>query len=334
MQQSRFFVMDELSMIGRTMLGKIEFKLRDTLGVKVGAGGEEMFLAGKDVVLSGDPKQAAPLGDEPMWRDGEYTKKGQNKPKDSEGVPPGAKSTKELVRLGMMARNTFHDVVLLRQVHRVRDPGADVPEERLDMYRNDAAEFLRVTQAMADCTWTQEDRVWLARRNRTVLQMTPEGRAELQKFESAPLLMDGRKTRITGETGADHMNLVKLKQLADRTRVPIYTLCARHGVPKEKDCLDVKKITADDFRGMEAELLMCTGARVLLTQNLWVQAGLMNGALGIVKGFMWPEDADAQSEKIEQRTPLCVFIEFDSVNLISPDGQRRFFFVLLMIRRK
>jgi len=85
-------------MIGRTMLGKIEFKLRDTLGVKVGAGGEEMFLAGKDVVLSGDPKQAAPLGDEPMWRDGEYTKKGQNKPKDSEGVPPGAKSTKELVR--------------------------------------------------------------------------------------------------------------------------------------------------------------------------------------------------------------------------------------------
>ena len=85
-------------------------------------------------------------------------------------------------------------------------------------------------------------------------------------------------------------------------------------------------MTADDFRGMEAELLMCTGARVLLTQNLWVEAGLMNGALGVVKGFMWSEDADAQSEKIEQRTPLCVFIEFDSVNLISPDGQRRFFF--------
>ena len=72
--------------------------------------------------------------------------------------------------------------------------------------------------------------------------------------------MDGRKTRITGETGADHMNLVKLKQLADRTRVPIYTLCARHGVPKDKDCLEVKKMKADDFRGMEAELFMCTGA--------------------------------------------------------------------------
>ena len=93
--------------------------------------------------------------------------------------------------------------------------------------------------------------------------------------------MDGRKTRITGETGADHMNLVKLKQLADRTRIPIYTLCARHGVPKENDCLDVKKIKANDFKGMVAELLMCAGARVLLTQNLCVEAGPMNGALGI-----------------------------------------------------
>ena len=196
----------------------------------------------------------------------------------------------------------------------------------MDVYRKDAAEFLRVTQAMADCTLTHEDRLWLGRRNRTVLQMTSEGRAQLLKFESAPLLMDGRKTTITGTTGADHMNLVKLKQLADRKGVPIYTLCARQGVPKEKGCLDVKKLKADDFRGMEAELLMCIGARVLLTQNLWVEAGLMNGALGNVKGFMWPEDADPQSEKIEQRTPLCTLIEFDSVNLIDPDGNRRSFF--------
>ena len=42
MEQSRLFVLDELSMIGRTMLGKIEFKVRDTLGQKVGVHGEEI----------------------------------------------------------------------------------------------------------------------------------------------------------------------------------------------------------------------------------------------------------------------------------------------------
>ena len=44
--------------------------------------------------MSGDPKQAAPLGDEPMWREGDYKGKGQNKPKGSEDVPPAAKTTK------------------------------------------------------------------------------------------------------------------------------------------------------------------------------------------------------------------------------------------------
>ena len=38
---------------------------------------------------------------------------------------------------------------------------------------------------------------------------------------------------------------------------------------------------------MENELFMCEGARVLLTQNLWVEAGLMNGALGYVRGYMY-----------------------------------------------
>ncbi len=90
--------------------------------------------------------------------------------------------------------------------------------------------------------------------------------------------MDGLKTRITGETGADHMNLLKLKQLAAHTREPIYTLCVRHGVPQDRDCLDVKNMKADDFGGMEAELLTSTGARMLLIQNLWVEAGLKNGA--------------------------------------------------------
>ena len=33
-------------------------------------------------------------------------------------------------------------------------------------------------------------------------------------------------------------------------------------------------------------MLLCRGARVLLNQNLYPEAGLMNGALGKVKGFI------------------------------------------------
>ena len=90
--------------------------------------------------------------------------------------------------------------------------------------------------------------------------------------------------------------------------------------------MNPEKMDKDDFRGMEQELLLCEGARVLLTQTLWVEAALMNGALGVVRGYMWPEGGNPHSEKPELRSPLCVFVEFDSVNLVDEAGRPRSFF--------
>eukprot|EP00959_Pyramimonas_sp_CCMP1952_P220355 4606930-Pyramimonas_sp.AAC.1 len=66
----------------RAMLGKIEYKVQDTLGTgaklaaRGGGGGkggqgrqkeadEAVYLGGKDAVLAGDPQQAPPIGDDP-----------------------------------------------------------------------------------------------------------------------------------------------------------------------------------------------------------------------------------------------------------------------------
>ena len=88
-----------------------------------------------------------------------------------------------------------------------------------------------------------------------------------------------------------------------------------------------QEMQAEDFHGIENELLLCEGARVLLTQNLWVEAGLMNGAMGEFKGYMWPEGGDPHSEDPEKWSPLCVFVEFDSVDLGKDEaGQPRSFF--------
>ena len=73
-------------------------------------------------------------------------------------------------------------------------------------------------------------------------------------------------------------------------------------------------------------LLMCGEARVLLTDNTWIEAGLMNGALGTLKGFMWPEGGDPNSSDSTLRTPLCCVVEFDDVNLKDENGVPRTFF--------
>ena len=96
MDQARIFIMDEMSMIGRRMLGKIEYKVRDTLSYARSDEMDDVCLGGKDSVLSGDPKQASAIGDEPMYRDGDYAKKGENKPRDCARTPDGAWTNKSL----------------------------------------------------------------------------------------------------------------------------------------------------------------------------------------------------------------------------------------------
>ena len=87
------------------------------------------------------------------------------------------------------------------------------------------------------------------------------------------------------------------------------------------------ELDADDFRGVENELCFCVGARVLLTQNLWVEAGLMNAALGVLRGYMWEQGGDPHSKDSKLRSPICVFVEFDSVNLgVDANGRPRSLF--------
>ena len=92
-----------------------------------------------------------------------------------------------------------------------------------------------------------------------------------------------------------------------------------HTLFKPRAATDLKpeQMEDDEFRGLKATLELCEGARVLLTTNEWVEAGLMNGALGWVRGFMWPQGGDPASADPKLRSPICVFVEFDDVNLGS-----------------
>ena len=70
MEQSRLFVMDEMSMIGRQMLGKIGFRAEQLLGQVCDSDGHQRYLGGKDCVLAGDPKQCQPVGDDALYVEG------------------------------------------------------------------------------------------------------------------------------------------------------------------------------------------------------------------------------------------------------------------------
>jgi hypothetical protein len=111
------------------------------------------------------------------------------------------------------------------------------------------------------------------------------------------------------------VNLEELKKLSAFKRTPIVSLQALHGYAGDEGDLNPTELDSDDFRGLKSELFLCEAARVLLTHNEWVEAGLMNGALGNVKGFVYKVGGGPTAVDPTKRVPTCVVVEFDDVDL-------------------
>ena len=232
----------------------------------------------------GDDKQIFPILDEPDFYEGAYRGKGKNL--------EGDVGLRALVGLSQQFKCEFKDVVILRQTHRV-DNGehiADLSERNL--YCDEADRFVRVAKRLADCEMSREEHDWLCGRNKSRLMTTEEGRkevaAEFYGANPAVLLMDGRVRNAAGEDGAEQANGYELQRTAYRLRKPIAAIGATHDKPAADPNLQADLLEDAEFGNLSASLQLCEGARVLLGQNLWVAAGLMNGALGWARGFVWP----------------------------------------------
>ena len=202
--------------------------LASSLGVQ-----QHMSMGGLEVVMTGDPAQIKPIGDDRIWKPGTYTGKAKNKPRQDVVAPVDAPSVGRFVDMCRLFIEEFEDVVILQKVHRSLDAGG----RNSSLSEACAAEqrrFLEVTRRMADLEWTREDHAWLSQRNRSLLKLTQEGRAELVGFEDAPLLMDGRKRNARGEDGAQQYNAAELQKLSRRTGKPIARIGAYHDKPKSK----------------------------------------------------------------------------------------------------
>ena len=65
--------------------------------------------------------------------------------------------------------------------------------------------------------------------------------------------------------------------------------------------------TIDDYSNDELvmELLICKDSRVMLTSNLWIEAGLVNGALGYIRKIVYKQGS------APPELPTYVMVEFD-----------------------
>ena len=246
-------------MIGRIMMGKVKFRVDEALGPDNPDVGVIKSLGGKDCMLSGDPDQTQPIGDDSLHREGASKKEGVRGTRDKDGrakkAPESAVESCVLSDTGLAFFHEFDDVVLLQQRHRLVDPKKeDVPDDQAENFVKDLEKFREVMERLAELTITRDDIAWLAKRNTSRLSAD-----ERRAFDEAVLLMDTRKQRVErgGDAsqldGADYKNLEELYKLAARKGVPVLRFGSYHNKREGEECMKPELMEDDDF-GLAAVL--------------------------------------------------------------------------------
>ena len=187
-------------------------------------------------------------------------------------------SRADLSDQGRAAYQTFQHAVVLDQV--MRQAGQD-PEQ---------VQFRNILLQLRDAQVTVADWSHLMTRTPTRVQ-------DVSPFASALHLIP------TVEAVVEH-NVAQLQASGQ----PIATIKAVHTGP------NAGKVSADDAGGLEAVVCLAKSARVMLTSNLCVDVGLVNGAMGTVQAICYRTGGPPD-------LPIAVMIHFDSYSGPTfPDG--------------
>ena len=290
MENTQLLLIDEISMVGRQMMGRIDARMRQA---KAGTCQSDTSLGGLSCICVGDPAQCEAIMDQQMFdRD-------VHKDTCKDPVPDSAIYSNR----GLMVYGEFQEVIILSTVHRMRFIDKPSLTEEEKKYNDRGSKFMDMLRKLRDLRWTLQDYYGVCQRKRS--NLPPSERA---RFADAPLIMDFRReTTENPENNCTFFNRMKLRRHALENNVPVARFDASHTGIDQSDGMQLEDI---HFRGLCPTMEICEGARIILIHNLSVEHGLLNGTQGAVRMIIYDTVQGPSNPNEAMRMPRAIVVDF------------------------
>ena len=118
-----------------------------------------------------------------------------------------------------------------------------------------------------------------------------------------------QRTPTNATNAGEFHNAIRLFYTKENVAIYNHEAIANLGSPIAKinaihSCTAAAATTTDDAGGLEPVVFMATGAKVMLTSNLWQQVGLCNGTAGIIDSLLYAEGQKPPN------LPIAVLVNF------------------------
>jgi ATP-dependent DNA helicase PIF1 len=125
----------------------------------------------------------------------------------------------------------------------------------------------------------------------------------IKRFEENlnPIERDRFQDAVFIQTKWTEVDKINIEMLRSLNR-PIAKINAVHTGGRE-----AKRASSDVAKGLEPQLLLAKGCRVMLTANLWTKAGLVNGSMGTIQDILFEEQGPPA-------LPTAVLVIFEKYN--------------------
>ena len=241
-----YIVIDEMSMVGRRALGQIDYLLTHAKG------DSKQTFGGLSIILVGDHGQLPPVKDK--------------RPYDVSGVR-NARTGQALVSApkwelrGVQRYSEFHDVFFLDKIERIAKGNGDAAETtKLDAFRD----------------------LQLRARDGVLERSDHEN---MRRTMDLAGMLEGRKAEFFAP---DVYSLVTTRKKRDQHNFDATTALLNAGSPGivlkaiHSPENSPAAVAEDDDVGLAKQLLLARGSRVMVTWNITVPHGLVNGTVGTV----------------------------------------------------